>query len=279
MQTTHNFTADFYCGVCMAPFTTREAREAHKLQVHAEHYETLEQSLATPLAERLAGSGRTIEFEAPAPSYGNGKPKAKVPTGKASYTADEVVALVESLGRKFEAEDMDSGLVKFAQAWLDAYAGDFAFLLDLRNKGKRLTPGQAKGVLNCYRADHFRNKPKATPAPSGKSTTALPEVPAGRYALDTQEGATNATAFYRVDRPTKGKWEGYTFVKRLVSDNEERVPFAQTASILQRIIDAGTEEAGLRYGREIGKCCRCNRTLTNDESRQLGIGPECRNKA
>jgi len=30
-----------------------------------------------------------------------------------------------------------------------------------------------------------------------------------------------------------------------------------------------------RYGQEIGSCGRCNRRLTDDLSRERGIGPEC----
>lgn len=102
-------------------------------------------------------------------------------------------------------------------------------------------------------------------------------VPAGYYAIPTQEGAVNSLAFYRVDVPEEGKWAGYTFVKLIIGGQDPtRVPKAQAAGILARI--AADPMAGPRYGQEIGKCCRCNRTLTNDESRAYGIGPECRLK-
>ncbi len=35
------------------------------------------------------------------------------------------------------------------------------------------------------------------------------------------------------------------------------------------------EQAAQVYGQELGHCGRCGRTLTNDASRALGIGPEC----
>lgn len=102
-------------------------------------------------------------------------------------------------------------------------------------------------------------------------------VKAGFYAIPTVEGARNALAFYRVDVPTEGKWAGYTFVKLIIGGQEPtRVPKAQATGILARI--AADPDAGPRYGQEIGKCCRCNRTLTNDESRAAGIGPECASK-
>jgi hypothetical protein len=104
-------------------------------------------------------------------------------------------------------------------------------------------------------------------------------VPAGRYAVDTEDGATNAVAFYKVDRPTEGKWAGYVFVKLMVSDEEQRMSRAAGDAILRKIAAVGAEAASARYGHEVGECGMCGRTLTNDDSRARGIGPICAAKA
>ncbi|QOP65588.1 hypothetical protein SEA_SUIGENERIS_46 [Mycobacterium phage Suigeneris] len=104
------------------------------------------------------------------------------------------------------------------------------------------------------------------------------DVPAGRYAVETEDGATNALAFYKVDRPTEGRWAGYVFVKLMVSDDEQRLSQKAGQAVLQKIAAAGPAEASARYGHEIGECGVCGRTLTNDESRAYGIGPDCRKK-
>lgn len=104
-------------------------------------------------------------------------------------------------------------------------------------------------------------------------------VPAGRYAIETGDGATNALAFYKVDRPTEGRWAGYVFVKLLVSDNEQRLSREASATVLRNIAAVGAQAASARYGHEIGECGVCGRTLTNDESRARGIGPICADKA
>ncbi|QHB37779.1 hypothetical protein I5G63_gp038 [Mycobacterium phage Imvubu] len=104
-------------------------------------------------------------------------------------------------------------------------------------------------------------------------------VPAGRYAIDTEDGAVNATAFYKVDRPTEGKWAGFVFVKLMVSDDEQRMSRAAGDAILRKIAAVGAEAAAARYGHELGECGLCGRTLTNDESRARGIGPICAAKA
>ncbi|QOC55717.1 hypothetical protein SEA_ARCHIMEDES_17 [Gordonia phage Archimedes] len=105
------------------------------------------------------------------------------------------------------------------------------------------------------------------------------EVPAGCYALDTETpNSINRVAFYQVDRPTKGKWAGYAFVKLQVADDLQRMHQKAGLAILRRIEAVGADAASARYGRELGICGVCGRTLTNDESRAAGVGPVCRRK-
>lgn len=106
---------------------------------------------------------------------------------------------------------------------------------------------------------------------------ALPDVPAGHYAIASR--GTNDLMFVRVDRPTEGKWAGRTFVKMIVGGHPD-APVARNrvADVLARIVEAGTDDAARLYGQEIGRCCRCNRTLTDEASRAAGIGPDCATK-
>lgn len=104
-------------------------------------------------------------------------------------------------------------------------------------------------------------------------------VPAGRYAIVTEAGATNELAFYKVDRPDTGKWAGYVFVKMIVGDVEQRMSRTAAAAVLAKIAEVGPETAMATYGHEIGECGMCGRMLTNDESRARGIGPVCAAKA
>lgn len=106
----------------------------------------------------------------------------------------------------------------------------------------------------------------------------LPEVPAGHYAIEST--GDNDLVFYRIDRPTEGKYAGRTFVKMVVGGKpDQNVAYSHIAGILARIIEAGIAASATTYGREIGRCHRCNRTLTDETSRAYGIGPECRSKA
>ena len=97
------------------------------------------------------------------------------------------------------------------------------------------------------------------------------DVPAGWYAIKST--GDNDLAFYKVEKG-EGKWAGRTFVMLVVGGQADRnVPRNQVAGILARI--AADPEAGPRFGREIGKCWKCHRHLTDEVSRAAGIGPDC----
>jgi hypothetical protein len=104
----------------------------------------------------------------------------------------------------------------------------------------------------------------------------IPDIPAGYYAVKSLTG-NNDLDFFRVDRPTEGRWAGRTFVKRIIGGNPEaQVRGQQARAALEAIIKAGPDSAMALYGQEIGQCGRCNRHLTDETSRALGIGPVCR---
>lgn len=115
--------------------------------------------------------------------------------------------------------------------------------------------------------------PKTQVAEKVAKALELPEVPAGRYAVEVD----GVLKFYRVDRPTEGRWAGYTFVKVQASDDLHPVRGNAAKGILDRIAK-DPREASLRYGREIGSCGVCGRTLTDEDSRAAGIGPICASK-
>jgi hypothetical protein len=106
------------------------------------------------------------------------------------------------------------------------------------------------------------------------------DVPQGRYAVTGDDGTTD---FYRVDRPTEGRWAGHIFVKLGLGGpygepRWERIPLRNVQTILDKVAKAGPKEAMLRYGKELGHCGHCGRTLTNPDSIEAGIGPVCRGK-
>jgi len=105
--------------------------------------------------------------------------------------------------------------------------------------------------------------------------TPYPSVKAGHYAVPSKTG-NNDLDFYRVDRPTEGRWKGYTFVKVVIGGHPDyAVRGPKAKEVLDRILAEGEEKAAKRYGQEIGRCHHCNRHLTDYLSRQRGSGPDC----
>lgn len=106
----------------------------------------------------------------------------------------------------------------------------------------------------------------------------LPEVPEGFYAVTSRTG-NNDLDFFSVDRPSEGRWAGYVFVKRVIGGHEDTpVRGAEARQALEAIASAGISESQALYGIEIGRCGVCNRHLTDEVSRSLGIGPTCRGR-
>lgn len=117
--------------------------------------------------------------------------------------------------------------------------------------------------------------PKTAPLPPEEILRPYPSVPAGHYAIKSLTG-NNDLDFFRVDRPTEGPWKDRTFVKQVIGGHPEfAVRGRRAIEVLEAILAAGTREAAVLYGREIGRCYVCNRTLTDDASRAAGIGPVC----
>ena len=125
-----------------------------------------------------------------------------------------------------------------------------------------------------YTGRKYNFKEPAVSAP-GCEIPDITVVPEGRYALPTKEGAINEIAFYKVDRPTEGRWAGSIFVKRLEGPNEIGLGKIASHAMITRIAEYGAAESMALYGHQIGRCGMCHLPLTNDESRARGIGPVC----
>lgn len=184
--------------------------------------------------------------------------------------------LVELRGPEFRFAKVGEQWVVKAPADTDAQPGDEVEVTK-RNGSTTVTLGARMDADGEVLFGIKRNERQAD-----QQVALRDDVPAGRYAITGEDGTTD---FYKVDRPTEGRWAGRVFVKLLVAHGgygddlaEQRVGYAQTAGVLDRIAEAGVQEAMERYGRELGHCGHCGRTLTNAESIERGIGPVCAGK-
>ncbi len=173
-----------------------------------------------------------------------------------SGPTDKQVAFAEKLLRKYWPSVADEKLVAF----------------------KALNGPAARKALDTMVERSKRRQPAAQ-APQARRPQAIKpvtvSVPDGHYAIAST--GSNDLVFYRVDNVTEGKWAGRTFVKMIVGGRPDAsVPYKNIPGILARI--AADPQAAQRYGTELGQCYACNRHLTDETSRALGIGPDCRSK-
>jgi hypothetical protein len=161
-----------------------------------------------------------------------------------------------------------------------ATPAQLSFITDLARKhvvnpahlgrlNEKIAAGQLERSVASETIDWLKRQPVRTAAPAVSAPA--PSVPAGRYALEVDGGVK----FYLVDRPTEGRWAGRTFVSVQASDDKYPVRNPESRNDILAAIAVNPKEAMLRYGRELGHCGHCGRTLTNDESRERGIGPVC----
>jgi hypothetical protein len=148
-----------------------------------------------------------------------------------------------------------------------------------------LTKNEASALIS-----HLINNVKR-PVANVSNVSAKLDVPAGYYATPSLTG-NNDLDFWHVQRPTEGKWTGYTFVKRVlgghsdqdlprdskkrIKDDNRRLARATQTAALEAIVKFGIEKSNALFGTELKFCRICGIHLTDELSRELGIGPVCR---
>ena len=107
---------------------------------------------------------------------------------------------------------------------------------------------------------------------NGRATTTAPP---GRYAVKDTEGVP---VIVEITKPTEGQWAGYTFVKTVpLIPNGQEMPVRGTEAVhVLNEIEKSPMLAAENYGRMTGRCGQCKRRLSDPQSLQIGIGPECR---
>lgn len=143
----------------------------------------------------------------------------------------------------FELRDQDqAGLLTFTQA-----SDTISALKDERN-GSRL-------------AQHVDPR---------EDRASIPEIPQGRYAVETSAGELRFY-FVRVK-------DGYTTVKVYASDVLHEIPRGGQIALLRKIEAVGIEAARNRYADETKHCWMCGLKLTDPESLARKVGPDCAKK-
>ena len=108
--------------------------------------------------------------------------------------------------------------------------------------------------------------------------TALADVRDCFIALPSATG-TNDLDFFGVRTAKQSKRR---YIVRVIGGHPETmIKGAEARKVAERVLALSAyelDEAIVRYGLEIGRCGRCNRTLTDEASRARGLGSECASK-
>jgi hypothetical protein len=108
---------------------------------------------------------------------------------------------------------------------------------------------------------------------------AVSSHPSGaRFACATEGGSDNDLAFWWI---SKHERSGRYYLRQIIGGRgavDTRLSPQAMITIAKKILAAGAYEAMILFGQSIGRCGHCGRMLTNQESREAGIGPICRGK-
>lgn len=128
--------------------------------------------------------------------------------------------------------------------------------------------------------DNMINKERALKAatPAAPTTTAAPkvEIPAGRYAVETDE-----IRCYTVDYGKAGtRWEGFLFLNRISSDDRFPVKNPAAKEAILAAIRADVEASAILAGLTLRQCRRCGRELSDTKNPyfSVALGPDCGTK-
>jgi hypothetical protein len=115
----------------------------------------------------------------------------------------------------------------------------------------------------------------ATPAAPVATTPAV-EIPAGRYAVETDE-----IRCYTVDYGKAGtRWEGFLFLNRISSDDRFPVKNPAAKEAILAAIRADVEASAILAGLTLRQCRRCGRELSDTKNPyfSVALGPDCGTK-
>ena len=208
-------------------------------------------------------------------TFGNGDAEARVAARYAGIDGHAIAAAQPTGLEGVTREPLQSRIT-----YTPASAKAVKFLVDLwMERSNKATREQVQAWAEMQdrqivsdKIEWLKAQPKLAVTGYGEIAA---QVPNGRYAVT---GDAGQTVFVRVDKPTEGKWAGRTFVAIQASDELHKTYGGQALGLLSKIVEAGPKDAGIRYGRELGVCGRCGRTLTDEASRAAGIGPVCASK-
>lgn len=149
--------------------------------------------------------------------------------------------------------------------------GQQAFFSDVVNL-ERLNKQKASDAIQLLKPLPF--KTQASVETSVKEEPAeFANVSKGRYFI--VDPTDSVEKFFKVDKPTDGRWKGYTFLHVQASDDFYPIKDTAHRNAVMAEIAKDPITAMNEYGIRLERCGCCGRTLTAKDSRLRGLGPVC----
>jgi hypothetical protein len=212
------------------------------------------------LIERMSKTVGSAQGTRQTTTYGLGN-------GQVKTASDKQIAYINGLvaERDLDARELDGDQVET--------------LLNVGG-GKTITSREASHLIDGLRALPYKTVTTQAPVANGPvNGLDLTGLPSGHYAVPG--GDTRLKV--RIDKPTKGNWAGFVFVKDGAEYGQERrygmqkpgQAYRGDIEDALRAIVADPQAAAHRYGELTGRCAICNRQLEDEQSVARGIGPIC----
>lgn len=173
------------------------------------------------------------------------------------------------------------------QRWLDwartqPTNGFLSSLVGQFDRQKQLSSRQWECLSEAFGKAQRELRGEGQPVRTWELNELLGDAPDGRYALPSKTGANDldfwvvSTNQGRQNPTNKGK----RWIRRYlggqdavnITPSERRI----VAEAIGKLTAEEAAEALARFGREVGTCGACGRSLTDEVSREAGLGPDCR---
>jgi uncharacterized protein DUF6011 len=169
-----------------------------------------------------------------------------------------------------ELAPINEGVEQVARAWFDRPETQDAMTLAVAS---RTIDALKRHIAETPVPAHMAE------APAKKKYDPYNDIPNGRYAFVND---ADVVKFFRVTRVERGMGaEARTFIRVAAMGSDTPYPIRDwmvRKAVLDKIRELGPLRCAQMYGRHLGHCGRCGRELTDETSRGIGIGPDCRTK-
>lgn len=189
---------------------------------------------------------------------------------------------------KYDVSDVPEQLVRVEEMTTnqEKYIRDLLAGRVMEDSARAKAEEMLEAGLSKSLASEWINRLKELPRASSQYARIreeLPDVADGRYAIQHPEVTEGVLKFYKVKKPTEGRWAGFVFLDAGRGGNHGDLQWTAIKDVSYKkqvleLINQNPREAGERFGREVGACYNCGRSLTDETSRALGIGPDCRGR-